>query len=183
MSDQRVDDDRAAAVPSGPAQQTGRSSRQRGLGSIALIAALCVAVGGLAFAAGRLTAPQPSRGAGFQGFGGRGFGGSPAASGAPFGPGGAFRSLVLEGTVTAVANGRLSLQLPSGATVEVEIGSATIHQQAPAGPADLTVGSNVLVLLSGAGSAGGAPGGPPASPGPSGERQLGAAADVTILRR
>ncbi|HWP63177.1 MAG TPA: hypothetical protein VNO86_06895 [Candidatus Binatia bacterium] len=162
-------------------------STRLGFGSVALVVALCVAVGGLAFAAGRLTAPTASRAAGFGGFGGRGGAGQgPAPSGAPFGVGGGgLRSLVLRGTVTAVAGGRLTIQLDSGATVEIDLGAdTTVHRQAPASSNDLTAGSSVLVQLAGgagAGGQGGAFGGPTGSPGTTGARQLGTAADVTIL--
>ncbi len=189
MNDQRTGAEPDTQGWTAPPSSSAVRSRGRGPGSVALVVALCVAVGGLAFAAGRFTAPQASRAAGFGGFGGagRGFGGganggAPNASGAPFGFGGGLRSLVLEGTVTAVADGRLTLQLASGATVEVELGSDTaVHRQTPASTADLATGSSVLVQLSGPGGFG--QGGPNASPAPSGARQLGPAADITILSR
>ncbi len=163
-----------------------RGSARPGLGGATLVVALCVAVAGLAFAAGRLTAPTVSRAAAFGGFGGRGGGGQPGASGAPFGfGGGGLRSLVLRGTVTEVADGRLTIQLASGATVAVDLGAATtVHRQSPASSGDLAAGLSVLVELSNGGGSsgqGGGPGGAAASPGPSGERQLGTAADITIL--
>lgn len=173
----------------GPVVSSGpqRGGTRLGFGSVALVVALCVAVGGLAFAAGRLTAPPASRAAGFGGFGGRGgVGQEGAPSGAPFGVGsGGLRSLVLRGTVTAVTDGRLTIQLASGQSVEVELGAdTTVHRQAPASSSDLAVGSSVLVQLAGGAGAGGqqgAFGGPAGSPGATGARQLGTAADVTIL--
>ncbi len=176
------------SVESSPLRGTRTAGRGgRTVGSVLLVAALCVAVGGVAFAVGRLTAPPASRAAGFGGFGGRGAGFGPGASGAPFQggggsfPGGGFLgSIAVEGTVTSAGDGRLALQLASGATVEIELApTTTYHRQAAASATDVGPGSQVLVRLSG-------PAGPPAgttsaSPLPSGDRVLGPAADVMIL--
>lgn len=161
-----------------------RGSPWGGFGSLALVVALCVAIGGLAFAAGRLTAPTASRAAAFGGVGGRVVGRpNPASSGAPFD--GGVRSVVLRGTVLGVTDGRLTIELGSGATVEVDLGAATtVHRQAAASPNDLMTGSSVLVELSGGGgpgTQGGSSTGASASPGASGERRLGTATDITIL--
>jgi hypothetical protein len=173
--------------------------------NVVLGLAVVVAIGGVAFAAGRLTAPASAatNAAGGIGFGagagaGAGFGNGPRASGAPgnfrggaAGFGAGFGGAGLRGTVTAVTStgitltvGQTTLDVPTDA-------STTYHNQAAGAPADVTVGSTVLVEL-GAGAGGGAGGvrgggfGAGASPAPGaspGTFTLGPATDVTVVAK
>ena len=153
--------------------------------------AVVVAVGGVAFAAGRATAPAPTSTGRFGngGFAGNGnFG--PGASGAPgrgnFGGGAVGAGGVnIQGTVTAVAADSITIQLANGQTLTIPTDSSTAyHSQTPATAADVTAGKTVQVQLSGGrflgrgnGGNGGTGSGPTASGGP----DLGAASSVTIV--
>jgi hypothetical protein len=157
--------------------------------------AVVVAVGGVAFAAGRATAPVPATVTDRNGFGGNGNGQffGPSASGAPGrtgigGPGAG--SIALEGTVTAVDPDSITLQLASGQTVTIPTTSeTTYHSQTAATASDVTSGSTVIVRLNGGGrfvngggqngGQGGGQNGPPASGAP--ERGVGSASSVTIV--
>jgi len=161
---------------------------------IVLALAALVAVGGVSFAGGRLTAPQAAavtglpQGAGLPG-GGRIPGG--AGNGQGGGQGNAFGNLgralgsgvAIRGTVSAVAADHITLRLESGQTVDIPIDAGTTyHRQATATSTDLTTGTSVLVQL-GANAAGGAgPVGPNASNLPGGiGRFIGTARDITIV--
>jgi hypothetical protein len=165
--------------------------------------ALVVAVGGVAFAAGRATAPA-STGTGRFGANGAngGFAGGfgPNASGAPnrvFGGGGAAGgAIAIQGKVTAVAADSITIQLPSGQTVTIPTSDqTTYHSQTSATASDVTSGADVIVQLSGGGrftggngnggngngnGQGNGNGGPAASGAPTG-RGLGSASSVTIV--
>jgi hypothetical protein len=119
---------------------------------------LVIAVGGIAFAAGRLTAPASAATAngGNGGNGGFGrFGTNPNASfppGAAGGGAGLFGrgagGLAIQGTVTAVTADGITLQLTGGQSITVGTDSSTTYQTAAAGTAtDAAVGSDVLVQL------------------------------------
>jgi hypothetical protein len=165
-----------------PARPAGASAR---FVNLALGAALVVAVGGVAFAAGRGTAPATSTGAGLlpAGLG-------PNASFTPGGvPGGGLggRGLTgaggvsLEGTVVGIDEHALRIETESGQTIELTIdGETEFHRQADAGAADLSAGSTVIVRIEGGvrgGLGGGAGAGASGAPG----LQAGAATDVTIV--
>jgi hypothetical protein len=166
-------------------------------GSAILVLAALVAVGGVTFAVGRLTAPTAAAaartgiGGGNGNFGNGNFGNGPRASGAPGagrqgGLGGIFgggAGLTVRGTVTSVTADALTLTLPSGATVEIPLqASTTYHDQSAGTKSDVQTGREVLVQLSGAnGSGGNAPGSAGSSPAPSGGQRLGAAQDVTVV--
>jgi hypothetical protein len=146
--------------------------------------AAVVAVGGLAFAAGRLTAPAAASATGFDrtGTNGRGFNGNfPRASGAVGGLGGAFRGgggLGITGTVTAVTSDSITIQLASGQTVSIPTTSSTTYHQQTAGSAsDVQVGKQVQVDVARNTSGSG---GAQASPG-AGFGNFGAASSVTVL--
>jgi hypothetical protein len=172
--------------------------------NILLGVGLVVAVGGIAFAAGRLTAPASASTAtangGDGGFGGR-FGNNPNAS---LPPGGGFAgrgagAIALEGTVTAVESSGITIQLTSGQSITIGTTSSTTYQKADPGTAtDAAVGSNVLVQLdptsggfggggfgNGTGGFGGGPNAsanPAASPAPNpSPRPLGDAKTVIVL--
>jgi len=166
--------------------------------NVLLGVALVVAVGGVAFAAGRATAPAPATARnGFGGNGGNGQFFGPNASGAPnrggfAGFGGAGGGVSIQGTVTAVSADSISLQLASGQTVTIPLDSqTTYHSRTSATASQVTDGATVIVQLSGAGRGafggnGGGNGqgqgggqGPTASGAPG--RALGSASSVTIV--
>jgi hypothetical protein len=142
-------------------QEKGRMSAL----SLLLGLAVVVAIGGVAFAVGRVTAPAPATtgAGGFGGFrGGAGTGGSgaaPGASGVPggagfFGAGGAGAGLTVTGTVQTITPTSITLKLQSGATVDIPIDSSTTyHGQTPATASQVTSGAQVQVQV-GAGGLG-----------------------------
>ena len=172
-----------------------RRSTTSMLVNVLLGVALVVAVGGVAFAAGRATAPAAATGR--NGFGNGQFGGNgqafgPGASGAPdrggfgaFGAGG----LSIQGTVTAVAAESITLQLASGQTLTIPLDtSTTYHSRTAATASDVTNGATVIVQLAGGGrgfgngngNGNGQPGQGPTGSGAPG-RALGSASSVTIV--
>jgi hypothetical protein len=174
--------------------------------NVVLALAVMVALGGVAFAAGRVTAPAatnsavtgfPGRGGagtgtagtgtGAGGYGGAGFGGRAGGAGALGGG-----NLTLKGTVTAVAADHVTISLASGATIEVGLdGATTYHHQAAGANTDVQVGKTVQVELNGfggfgggggAGGRGGGAGASPVAPAGSGATpQLGPARDITVV--
>jgi hypothetical protein len=158
-----------------PARKSSRA------GSVALLAAAFVAVAGLAFAGGRLTAPAAAA----AGFGGR----FPFPSGAPGGgrqfpggPGGFGAlggSLTVQGTVTAVSSDSITLQLSNGSLVTVPLDSQTTYHQATAGSASaVTVGSKAVIEPGSIDRTAGSSPAPDSSPG---GFQFGPAVDVTVV--
>lgn len=147
-------------------QPRSRSSR---ILNLALAVAVVVAIGGVAFAVGRGTAPVAATdfGAGGPRFGNGAF---PNASGAPnggggFGPGGA-DGLSIEGTVTAVDADSVTIETAAGQTIELSIDAGTeYNQQEAADASDVMTGSTVIVQMDG--FAGRAQGGPGSSAPPS----------------
>jgi hypothetical protein len=176
-----------------PADTVRSAPRSRDPLPIVLALAALVAVAGVSFAGGRLTAPQAAavtglpQGGALPG-GGRIPGG--AGNGQGGGQGNALGNLgralgsgvAIRGTVSAVAADRISLRLDSGQTIDIPIDTGTTyHRQANAASGDLTTGTPVLVQL-GAGATGGGPGGPNASNLPGGiGRFVGTARDITIV--
>jgi hypothetical protein len=154
----------------------GRASSGRAL-NILLGVAIAVAIGGIAFAVGRSTAPVAAASNGFV----REFGnGGAVPSGAPIqgqgrpsivGRGG----LTISGKVTAVTADTITIETEDGNTVEVSTSADTdYHQQAEADASDVTTGSTVSVQLDfGDGPRTGGQGG---ADGP-----LGTASDVTVI--
>jgi hypothetical protein len=161
-------------------------SSARALNAVLAIAAV-VAIGGIAFAIGRTTAPVAAadpRGA----FGGAFPNGSfaPDASGGPAGfPGGGQgaglglgRGLTVSGTVAALTTDTLTITTDSGQTIEVGLDTDTgYHAKSDATSADVEVGSAVEVEVEVDFGAG--PGQANASPDAS--TVLGPAADVTVV--
>ena len=165
-----------------------RRSRGARLLNIALAGAVALAIAGVAFAAGRLTAPPsltagsfPKDGAGgfFQGNGQGGQNGRPNGAGALFdgGP-------TIEGTVESVTATTLTLKTASGQTIQIALdGTTTYHAQTDASASDVTAGGKVLVRLNLRGANGK---GPSASGDGSGTNGGGAlsnpsASDVTVV--
>lgn len=154
--------------------------------------ALVVAVGGVAFAVGRATAPASTAtgrtgfGANGGGFGanGGGFAGRPNASGVPSNPFGA-AGISIQGTVTAISADSVTLQLTSGQTVTIPIDAQTTYdQRTPATASAVTSGSTVIVQLQGGrGAFGNGNGGQGTGPNASGApgRALGPATTITVV--
>jgi hypothetical protein len=153
-----------------------------------LAIALVVAVGGVAFAVGRATAPAATA-TGRTGFGanGQGFPGGPNASGAPGGFNGGFGAggISIQGTVTAVSADSITLQIAGGQSLTIPLNASTTYAtRTPATAAAVTSGSTVIVQLEGGRGAfgngnGGQGGGPNASGAPG--RTLGPASNVTVV--
>jgi hypothetical protein len=148
-------------VPAAPVR--ARSHRMATWVNAALGLALAVAVAGIAFAAGRMTAPANAaanggagNGGGF-GRGGNGYfpgGGFPGGNGNGngFGRGGgglgAAAGVTVEGIVESVSGDTLTLKTASGATIQIGLsGTTTYHSQASASPSDLKTGGNVIVRV------------------------------------
>lgn len=121
--------------------------------NLALGGALVLAIGGVAFAAGRMTAPAASA-IGFPG--GQGFnpnGVRPGASGAPGGFGGA--GATIEGTVESITDTTLTLKTADGQTIQVALsGTTTYHAQTDASSSDVAPGGKVMVRVGFRGAAG-----------------------------
>jgi hypothetical protein len=143
-----------ASSPVVPAKRS--PARQARWVNAVLGLALAVAVAGVAFAAGRMTAPAPAAANGL-GNGGRffnnggefpggGFGGANGGAGGRVLGGGGGASL--EGTVTAVTADSITITTASGQSVTLATsGSTTYHQQASASASDVKTGGTVIVRL------------------------------------
>lgn len=147
---------------------TAKKNRASAGTALLLVGAL-VAIGGVAFAVGRVTAPAaattsglgagagPGNGGEFGGFGGNGgFGGAGRAGG----------GLSVTGTVVSIDASSIQIKLANGTTETLSLGSSVSYRDSTSGSAaDVTPGATVQVALAvGAGT------GPPASgqPRPSG---------------
>jgi hypothetical protein len=179
-----VSDDPIQSTPLEPVRPTVSAPRRSSFGrwlNLLLAVAAAVAIGGIAFAVGRSTAPAAAGGFG-QFRDGNFPGGSfdPNASFAP-GRGGFFAAggLTVEGTVQSVSGDTLTIATESGRTVEVTLGADTeYHKQAAGAASDVTTGSKVSVQvdLAGRGQADSGQGGGGATSGPT-----GTASDVTVI--
>ena len=186
----------APPVPELEPVRTAAPRSRRGGGGMLLNAllglALVVAVGGVAFAAGRATAPVAAAATGRTGFGGNGggFAGGPTASGAPgAGFGGAAGGVSVQGTVTAVSADSITIQTAGGQSVTIPIDAQTTYaQRTPSTASAVTSGSTVVVQLQGGRGAfgngngngnGGQGTGPNASGAPG--RTLGPASTITVV--
>ena len=182
-----------AAAPVRPARPRGRLASIFSGSAILALAAL-VAVGGVTFAIGRLTAPTAAAATNRTGGNGFNFGNGPRASGAPGagrqgGPGGFFggggAGLTIRGTVTSITADTLTLTLTSGATVEIPLqSSTTYHAQTAGTKSDVQSGKEDLDQLdvaNGGGGGGGAGGSAGASPGTNGAGRIGPARDITVV--
>ena len=135
---------------------------------ILLAVGLLVAVGGVTFAVGRVTAPAAAttRG-GFPngGFPNRGTGvGGTGMGAAGLGRGAGFGGVLVTGTVDSVSGSTMILKEANGSTVTVNLaGTTKYHAQAAATAADVTAGKQVQVQVEIAGGLGGQ-GFPGASP-------------------
>jgi pilus assembly protein FimV len=144
--------------------------------NIVLALAVMVAIGGVAFAVGRITAPATAAAAGTGGLGRGGFGGAAGGTGAfggtgaaggtgargGFGAGGAagLGDITVQGTVTDVSATGVTIKTATGLEVQVSTdGTTTYHQQAAGANTDVAVGKTVLVQVAGVGGLGGFAGG------------------------
>jgi len=139
------------------------------LTSVLLAAAGAVAVAGIAFAAGRLTAPAAAASTATGRFGGlgngQGFAGRSFAPGAGNGLRGAFGGVGLKGTVTGVTGNTITVKLANGTEIKVQTDtSTTYHQQASGSASDVTSGKSVIVQLQGGGGGFGGGGGTTTTP-------------------
>jgi len=156
-----------------------------------LALAALVAVGGVSFAVGRVSAPQAaartglSQGAaGLPGGGQRGQGLPGNGQGNGFGNlGRALGGLAIRGTVTAVAADHITIRLDSGQTVDIPTGTdTTYHRQAAATATDVAAGTAVIVQLQPNAAGGAGQVAPNASNPPGGlGRFIGTARDITIV--
>ena len=163
-----------------PTPQARARNRSGRVLNLALGLALVIAIGGVAFAAGRATAPT---GIGSLGRGPGVVTTDPGGAGRPgAGPGGFLGSggLAIEGTVTAIDADSMSIETASGASIEVSLDRDTeYHQRAEAEAADVEPGSSVIVQVDGLGGPVGA--GPGASAAPAGNDDPATATDVTVV--
>ena len=151
--------------------------------SLLLLLAGAVAVGGLAFAGGRLTAPAAATTTGRQGTGQLPGGQLPGNGQGFAGRGDAFGGISLSGTVSAVSADAITLELASGTSITIPLDAATAYHAATAATAgDVTVGSQVRVTPGSRTANPAASRDPNASPGPgAGGISFGAATDVTVV--
>jgi hypothetical protein len=142
----------APAGSQGPASPPTRPRGGQGLWiNVALGLAVAVALGGVAFAAGRMTAPTAAaafNGAGNGRFGNGGYfpgGGANAGGqgGRGFGGGGS-----VQGTITAVTADSITITTATGQSVTIATsGTTTYHQESSASAADVKTGGTVIVRL------------------------------------
>lgn len=136
---------------------TRPARRDRGTTILLLIAAL-IAIGGIAFALGRLTAPAAAAANTNANGLGRFRGAFPSlAPGQTFNPGqfggAANRGLGglgggIEGTVDSINGSTLTIKLANGTTETVDLsGSTTYHSETAAASADVKAGSTVRVQI------------------------------------
>jgi hypothetical protein len=163
------------AAPSPVPVSRKSSSGGRWLNLVLALAA-AVAIGGVAFAAGRTTAPVSAVGNGRTGFGpGGSF--APGASAAPgLGRGGfGGAGLTISGTVQSVTADTLTVTTTGGQTIVVALGASTTYDtQTPASATDVQAGKTVQVQLTANGQ-----GRPAASATTSGP--VGTASSVTVV--
>jgi hypothetical protein len=176
------------AIP-GPVRPKGGISN-RAL-NLLLGGALVLAVAGVAFAAGRMTAPAPSlTGGNFPGnfpggnFPGGGQGGNGQGRGNGNGNGGVFfgggAGPTIEGTVESITDTTLTLKTADGQTIQIALdGDTSYHRQSDASDSDVVTGSKVLVRLDF--RRGDGQGGPQATAGTGGTTTGPTANDVTVV--
>jgi hypothetical protein len=148
-----------------PAKKGDRTFR------ILLAVAALVAVGGVTFAIGRVTAPAAAattRG----GFGNGAFAGGTGAAGGGtgggLGRGGFGGGVLITGTVDSVSGATMTLKEANGTSVIVNLaGTTTYHAQAAATAANVTAGKQVQVQVQLTGGFGGGAGGGAEAPGAS----------------
>jgi hypothetical protein len=170
--------DPLASVVAKPKSTSGRGT------SLLLGLAAAIAIGGLAFAAGRLTAPAATASTGRPATGQLPGSGQLPGNGQGFpGRGEAMGGITLSGTVTAISADSITLELASGTSITIPLDADTAYRAATAASADeVTVGSAVTVTPGSRVANPDASRDPNASPGPGlGGLSFGAATDVTVV--
>lgn len=149
-----------------------------------LIGAAFIAIGGIAFAGGRATAPTPAA---------TGFRGAPGGPGGSFDPNalpggglgggglGGNASLTISGTVKSVDGTTMTITTAAGTDTVIDTSASTFHAQSAATAEEVTAGATVSVAISGLGFRPGA-GGPGASDAPAASPSAIKATDVTITQ-
>ena len=169
----------APHIPSAPANPVATPSRRSSrLLDVALALAAVLAIGGVAFAAGRITAPAATGPAFARGLAPGGTVVTPDGSFDPNGPrpGGIALGggLAIDGTVTAVDADSITLQLRDGQEMTFKLDdTTTYHEAADASSSDVAVGDDVSVR---------ATGGRVVSGGSGGDTPELSASDVTVSR-
>jgi len=174
--------------PTGPAKHKNSGA----LVNVALATAVAIAIGGVAFAVGRSTAPASAAGQPRFGNGlgnGLGNGGQfPTGSGAPdFGGQGGFPrgGRTINGTVESIDAETLTIKTASGQTIELTLGADTTYStKAPAAASDVTTGATVEVQLdfgAGGGLGNGGQGNGQGNGGATASGPLGTAGSVTVV--
>jgi hypothetical protein len=123
--------------------------------NVVLGIAVLLAVGGVAFAGGRMTAPAAAAGFPNGGPAGGGFqgrpGASPGAGGGGIQPGGGLfgaGGVTVEGTVESRSGDTLTVRTTDGQTVEITLpADTTYHAQGSATSDDVQSGTDVLVRV------------------------------------
>jgi hypothetical protein len=180
------------AIPVAPGPVRSRRGVSNRALNLLLGGALVLAIGGVAFAAGRMSAPaQTNAGGALPGgvvFNGNGQGGTVNAGngqgrGNGQGGGGIFGSgagPTIEGTVESVSDTTLTLKTADGQMIQVALsGSTTYHAQTDASTSDVVTGAKVLVRLDFRRGDGGP--GPAATAGTGGTTTGPTANDVTVV--
>lgn len=156
-------DPAAASVPAATPAPARTAAEPRGANgsrilNVVLGIAVALAIGGLGFAGGRLTAPAATLpnglGPGGQVFNGNG-GGGQGPQGGQFSGG-----PTIEGTVESVSATTMTIKTAAGQTIQIAIdGTTTYHAQTDATSNDVAAGNKVLVRLDVRSFGGGANGG------------------------
>lgn len=143
----------AATQPVATSRPDARRSGSGRLVNLALGGAVVLAIAGIAFAAGRVTAPAPVTTGAFPG----GNGQFPLPSGGAFrgGNGGGLlgaSGATVEGTVESISATTLTLKTASGQTIQIALAAGTTyHAQTDATANDVTTGTKLLVRVGGVG--------------------------------
>lgn len=171
---------------------TARPARKQDRTTIALLLiAAMIAIGGIAFAVGRVSAGSgtaaatPATGPG--GFGpgaGRSFSIPSLAPGQTFdlgqfggGNGRGGLGSGIQGTVQSISGSTITIKLANGSTMTIDLsGTTTYHKEDAASQSDVTTGSTVRVTVAGGGN-----GNPGATPAPGATTAPLTASDVTLV--
>ncbi|MGA3029826.1 MAG: hypothetical protein ABSE58_03675 [Candidatus Limnocylindrales bacterium] len=160
-----TESDPASAEASSPPKSSGRPPKQDRKTTILLLVAALVAVGGIGFALGHVTAPGSTVAArssgGPGGNGGFGQGGVPSLApgqtlnpgqfgGAPDAGAGIAGSAVggVSGTVQSISGNTITIQEANGTSVTIDLsGTTTYHGETTASSSDVKVGTSVTVQI------------------------------------
>ncbi len=142
-----------APAPINPTISTPKPKNRASAGTAILLVGALVAIGGVAFAVGRVTAPAAAAAPAFGGRGnGTGGGFGPTASGGAGGFGAAFGrgsgGVNVSGTVVSIDANSIQVKLSTGNTVTLNLDSSTTYRTATTGSAsDVAPGDTVELGL------------------------------------